>query len=707
MVGALRGIRVVAEAGEQAVVWAEQTDAAGEFGNDHASIGGDGDPTWAPKGHLQDGKKIALEVEGLHTTILAVGDQQTRCSAAQVDGDAMRRAELTGDLAGATEAGQVPAFRIETMHIAHAIAIGDEERTARPDGDRSGQEAVFRRVDLGGLGIADGGEDVAVEVGLQDLMTGSVRQVEVFRALLLEQSEAMQTSPEVVAPGVELLAILVEDDHGRSRVAAGEDAAIAADRHATVGDAEILIPRLLIPALIPEERSLLVAYAWPVFRKVLRGAATGERKETKGEEAHGVTVWVMHRDLWFGFLMPLPIFVQVMGPFGLYAEPWDAPIGLGVPIGFLAAALLLLPDLRRMMRPLPLGRLPQAAIGTLCLWVFALGVWSSRIDPISLLHALQWIAPVCLVSYAAVVVQKEERLHALLLGLRRGTACGLGILLILGFAEVFTHGLPDGRIRQNHFLPGMYQLYNYVPVGLTAAGLFCAGWSAQQSSKGSGRLTLSWLGATALMVLWTGARDPALMFLLVAPLPAWWVARGKGLAFLTIGGAALVFSSLWVADGDLLLLNKFQSMFSQDGEFSVREVAGNRAVIMEQYWGLVQRHPLTGTGLLPPWIADPEAGVTAKGAHNYYLDTLAWAGPLALGCVLVLAGSALRHLPHLLRKEAGEPYQQLARAAVGPVAAMLLVSSNLRTPLREPISAMVGFLLLGILLSWAHTARRV
>ncbi|MGB0951877.1 MAG: hypothetical protein ACPG31_01510, partial [Planctomycetota bacterium] len=167
--------------------------------------------------------------------------------------------------------------------------------------------------------------------------------------------------------------------------------------------------------------------------------------------------------------MPLPLFVQVFGPLGLYAQTWDAPQGLGVPIGFLAAALLLWPDLRRMTQPLPLGRFPRAAIGTFCLWVFTLGVLSSRTDPISLLHALQWIAPVCLVSYAAVLAQESSRLEAFLRGLVLGTACALGFLLLLAGAEFLDHGFPDGRIRQNHFLPGMYQLYNYVPVGLATA----------------------------------------------------------------------------------------------------------------------------------------------------------------------------------------------------------------------------------------------
>lgn len=425
------------------------------------------------------------------------------------------------------------------------------------------------------------------------------------------------------------------------------------------------------------------------------------------------------RDWWFGLLIPTPLFVQVQGAFGLYSESWTAPRGLGIPIGFLAAAFLLLPDLAAMRRPLPLLRLPRTMITVLCAWVFLLGVTSAWIDPVSLLYALQWIAPVCLISYVAVVVQEEGRLHKLLSGMRLGTALAMGTLALLFLLEWWSDGGMDGRITQNRFVPGMYQLYNYVPVGLTLAGLFCASLSAGLPGKTNRRAAWGFLLGSALIPLWTGARDPALLFLVAAPFAAWRIQRGKGVAWLIVGCVGLVTGLLLLVDGDLLVLEKFHAMFAADAEVTLRGMVGNRAEIMAEYWTLVERHPFTGTRLLPPWILDPESGVTAKGAHNYYLDTLAWAGPIALVAVLGLVVATLSAAPRLLfgwpsKGEKGLPndakaglLENAARAAAAPAVGLLLISSNLRTPLREPISAMVGYLLLGLILSWAGRNRRV
>jgi hypothetical protein len=415
----------------------------------------------------------------------------------------------------------------------------------------------------------------------------------------------------------------------------------------------------------------------------------------------------------------MPLFVQVQGGFGLYAEPWTAPQGLGVPIGFLAAALLLLPDLAAMRRPLPLSPLPRRAIGLLCAWVFLLGVSSAWIDPVSLLYALQWIAPVCLISYLAVVVQAKERLRPLLSGLRLGTAFASAYLVVLFLIEWIGGGGMEGRITQNRFFPGMYQLYNYVPVGLTLAGLFCAGLSAQLPGLGNRRAAWAFLMASAMVPLLTGARDPALLFLVVAPFPAWWLMRARGLAVLAVGCAILISGLTLLVDGDLLVLRKFHAMFATDADVTLRGMVGNRAGIMAEYGSLVERHPVAGTRMLPPWILDPDAGVTAKGAHNYYLDTLAWAGPIALLAVLGLALSTLSAVPRLLFGSLGGPTDDegsapeadllsiAARAAAAPAAGLLLISSNLRTPLREPISAMVGYMLIGLVLCWAFRTRRV
>lgn len=418
------------------------------------------------------------------------------------------------------------------------------------------------------------------------------------------------------------------------------------------------------------------------------------------------------RDWWFGILVPLPIFFQIYGSFGLYAEPEDAPVGLGIPIGFLVAIFFLLPDLPAMVNRVRLDLIPKVGVTVFCAWVLFLGVLGAQLDYQALLYAVQWIAPVLLVVYVAVVAQSQGRLESLLSGLCCGTGLALLWLCGLFLIEVIASGGFPGRMTQNAYLPGTYQLYNYVPVSLTLVSLFVAGIKAlQQQRKGA----WFFLFGAAMVPLLTGARDPALMYLLASPFIAWWCGGFRGLLYLSTGSASLVFLCLLLADGNLLLLHKLHETFASYGETTLRGMFGPRAEVMESYWGLVERHPWTGLRLLPPSIADPEAGVVAKSAHNTYIDILARGGPLALISFCTIVFSALWQVPKLLiaslwlsKRPAEAPLllRTAAQSAAAPVVGLLLISCNLRTPLREPISAGVGFLLIGFILCWAYSEKR-
>jgi len=421
------------------------------------------------------------------------------------------------------------------------------------------------------------------------------------------------------------------------------------------------------------------------------------------------------RDWWFGLLLPLPLFVQMNGPLGLYAEPEELPVGIGVPIGFLLAAAFLLPDLPKLRHRLALGPMAKIALLVFGLWTLFLGFLGAQENKLALLYAGQWLAPLAAAVYASVVAFEEERLFSLLAGLKRGTALALGFLVSLFLCELLSSGSFGGRITQNAFLPGMYQLYNYVPVSLTLSALFCAGLEASSAKTLRSIKVWVFLFGAAMVPLITGARDPALIYMLVAPLPAWWAWRTRGVLALIAGSGILVCFFLILADGNLLLLHKLQGTFSSYGETTLSGMFGPRAEVMESYWSLAKEHPWTGLRLLPPTIADPQAGVVAKSAHNTYLDILAGGGPIALLSFLVLLLSALWATPKLvfrsLHRQGSasaerESLRAAAQSAAAPVVGLVLISCNLRTPLREPISAWVGFLLIGFLLSWAYFEKR-
>jgi O-antigen ligase len=421
------------------------------------------------------------------------------------------------------------------------------------------------------------------------------------------------------------------------------------------------------------------------------------------------------RDWWFGLLLPLPLFIQMNGPFGFYAEPEELPIGIGVPIGFLVAAAFLLPDLPRLRKRLALNTRARIALLVFGIWTLLLGSLGAQENVLALLYAGQWVAPLAALVYVGVVAFEEDRLLSLLAGLKRGTALALGFVALLFLYEFLASDGFEERITQNAFLPGMYQLYNYVPVSLTLSALFCAGLEASST-----RTTRPWkvwyfLFGAAMVPLITGARDPALIYMLVAPLPAWWKYRMRGLLVLVAGLGILVCLILILAGGDLLLLNKLHGTFSGNGETTLNGVLGPRAEVMESYWGLAKEHPWAGLRLLPPSIAEPGAGIMVKSAHNTYLDILVGGGPIALLSFLALLLSALWAAPNLifrsLRRQGSvnterSTLQMAAQSAAAPVVGLVLISCNLRTPLREPISAWIGFLLIGLLLSWAYFEKR-
>ena len=126
------------------------------------------------------------------------------------------------------------------------------------------------------------------------------------------------------------------------------------------------------------------------------------------------------------------------------------------------------------------------------------------------------------------------------------------------------------------------------------------------------------------------------------------------------------------------------------------------------YWEVFQQEPFVGTAMLPPELAFPELGITVKSAHNYYLDSLAWAGPLALIGILLLLGFVLAELLFSVvappRKE-DEQFALVFHAAVPPALATLMISSVLRVPLREPYSGPIAFLLIGLVLAGGFRMR--
>ena len=409
-------------------------------------------------------------------------------------------------------------------------------------------------------------------------------------------------------------------------------------------------------------------------------------------------------DALFGFLLPIPIFLQVEGGFRLYSDAFEST-GLSLPLAyFLLPIAILIGVVHGVKQPI-LQPAHLALVFALPIWWGLLALRTAFQNPTSLLYAAQWAAPLFIILYAASLMRNPERLERFLNLFTWGTLLSLLYLLALAAYEFLFLDSFHGRMTQNAVLPGTYQLYNYVPEGLVISGIFCAFLGAYRGEKPLGR-PLLFLALCLLVPLVTGSRGPLLVSILCTVYFAYRFFPMHGfLAAATLAPILLVTALQFLPGDDFLLLEKVSSIGVSD-EFG--GLSGNRDVMAGLYWTVFQQEPLTGTGMLPPSLAFPELGIEVKSAHNYYIDSLAWGGPLSLLGVLLLLGFTIAEVMFRVILPVAEKENKRVSvfwAAVPPALAMMMVSSLLRVPLREPYSGPIGFLLVGLVLAGGYQLR--
>ncbi len=409
-------------------------------------------------------------------------------------------------------------------------------------------------------------------------------------------------------------------------------------------------------------------------------------------------------DTLFGVLLPIPIFLQVQGKIGLYSEGFEST-GLSLPIGFFLLPFAVAIGALHWARQRTLQPAHLFTLISLILWWCLLALYTSMKDSAAVLYAVQWSAPPLAILYAGSLMQDEQRLARFIRCFYVGTLGAMVYLIGLASYEFLFMDSFSGRMTQNAVLPGTYQLYNYVPEGLVASGIFCAFFAANRGSKVFG-MPMVFLGLSFLVPMATGARGPLLVTLLCT---AFFVYRYFSFAFFLtcfVVGPCVLFALLHLLPGDqFLLVDKFLSIGSSD-EFG--GLAGNRDVMASLYWHVFEQEPFIGTGMLPPDLAFPELDINVKSAHNYYLDSLAWGGPLALLGVILLPifGLCELFLNQVMPPHGEKTIRHIVFASAAPPAlATLFVSSLLRVPLREPYSGPIGYLFLGFILAGGFQLR--
>jgi hypothetical protein len=405
----------------------------------------------------------------------------------------------------------------------------------------------------------------------------------------------------------------------------------------------------------------------------------------------------------FGFLVPLPFFMQVQGRIGVYSGGFVSE-GLSVPLAYLAAPLALISALRIFLRARPLP--VTATIGTFIsfIWILALGSKSSLQDPRAVLYMVQWAAPFTMLVYGAMLAYDDERRANFLKGFVPATIASIVYLIALGAIEFFFMSSFRGRMTQNAVFPGMYQLYNYVPLGMVMCGMFVTGVVISRKTNKSNTIPFALMLVTLAVPLLTAARGSVALYAVCAPLLGWRMFGLRGA--LWVLALPLGIMVLFASDSFLLLakLSALQEHSEYGGTF------GNRDEMGALYWQVYLEDPILGTQFLPPILAFPRLGIDVKSAHNYYLDSLAWGGPVALSGIMMLLWSVITTSFQLIRRFLLTPGAvitapaALALSALPIAVGIMVVNSNLRIPLREPYTGVIGFLLIGVLLASGQRA---
>nr|WP_043235809.1 hypothetical protein [Bosea sp. LC85] len=125
------------------------------------AIGGIGDDILRAQKPIPDGKQITVGREGLHTAVLAIGDDH---AAIAENAEAMRRQERARRRADGAPARQMPPSAIEPMHERVAVAIRHVEAPVRGKGDVAGM--IERRAGL--MRLPDLAPHGAIPIAEQD-----------------------------------------------------------------------------------------------------------------------------------------------------------------------------------------------------------------------------------------------------------------------------------------------------------------------------------------------------------------------------------------------------------------------------------------------------------------------------------------------------------------------------------------------------------
>lgn len=413
-------------------------------------------------------------------------------------------------------------------------------------------------------------------------------------------------------------------------------------------------------------------------------------------------------DLWIGIFLVVPIYFQIQGAHLALFRGGVASVGRESSEQILPLSFFAFP----MAAYLSKGSsklVPAWCSGLLT----ALGLWfgvlalSSSVESNSaslFLRMLQWIIPFVYLYYAAGLVAEPSRLMACV----RGMVFGLvGTLLWIcsslavenKFATLFT------RMGDTAWGVGLYQPYNYIPLGVALALLLIAPalftksgyllFPSLQSEPKRLALFLGLLSTMGLFTLASAVGDVAVV--LTVGFSVFFIGFRRSftprhhvvvICLLVVG----VLTILAIASQGLPLLEKVNYVLASEDK------SRDRAWIFSRAIQLASDTPLVGTRFNRP--------DDLPSAHNYYLDAFLNAGLPAIGILVAFVFSFVADSIKVYGSQSFQrarsggslAFQLFLGSSVASLL-MLLWSNVLNVPMRQPYSADIGWFTVGLALA--------
>ena len=388
------------------------------------------------------------------------------------------------------------------------------------------------------------------------------------------------------------------------------------------------------------------------------------------------------------FLIPMPVFLSpsssiILASGSIYND------ALAFPLSFFLTPFIVLYGVKNLANVKGLGSVALVLLAIFSIWVVLLSFASAATNsPVSLIYAAQWLLLLFWGNYFFSSLYGYN-LGGLMRPFFWGAFVGAAYILISGLLEIVFYGalLDSGRMSQNLVFKGQYQLYVYTPTLLAVSFLVVLTLYKSGILLLSKFCFFSYFLALFFALLFTGAREGLLVFLLGGFLICF--IRSALSMLLVLMAFGLIFSGIYIysdsifqyfASSDLRLLNKFARLREAGDSLGARDV------MIASYWGLIERDYMLGFGLLPPELAYPDAGVDVKSAHNFYVDVWAWTGLpgfalmtyFAVFLVCISAGNILKSFLGVRSSHAVRGFSWI-------VLLVLFVSNNINVPLRQPL----------------------